>query len=220
MRVFRILVLSLLLPLPAPAHGASRRADCLDRCGEAIAACASTCGAYTDMLRSCRRGIVKRCLREGASVCTALVTPSTSTIPAPVATSSTLAPTTTSTSSTTSTTLAPPVRERSASLEVAIFGTQSRLTVDVEHGPQLDVTVEVLDGSRLVCLGAFHVVQGTAQMAVSAVPRANACLASEPVCDRFVAGVVVRFTCTDFPAWFDPSAPFVVDWSGDELPLP
>lgn len=216
----RVLTALLSLLLVAPTWAASRRRECRDACADAVVACAATASPYGNLIRPCRRVLVKRCLREGMSICATLATPTTTLPPARTPTTTT---TTTSLAATTTTTtmIPPPVRERSAAIDVSVFGSDARLTVGVENGPQIEFTVDVVAGRRSVCLSQFHVVQGSQQLGVSATRNPEtSCLASEAVCDTFVDGVRVTFTCTDFPAWFDPSAPFVVDWSGTDLELP
>lgn len=71
------LALSFLVAAGAPdAHGASRRSECAQACAARIAQCASTCGQFTNLEAACRRGILKRCRREGPGMCE---TPTTST---------------------------------------------------------------------------------------------------------------------------------------------
>jgi hypothetical protein len=92
-----------LLASSTRAGGASRN-DCLDACAVLIAHCATTCDAFADLNGACRRGVLKRCRREGVEVC-ASSTSTTVTTTTAVVSSTTHATTTTTHGPTSSTTI-------------------------------------------------------------------------------------------------------------------
>lgn len=85
---------------PAPA-GMASRAECAAACSVTIARCASTCGAFASLNGPCRRGVLKRCQREGLEVC---APPPTTTVTTTLASASTTVHPTTTHAPTTSTT--------------------------------------------------------------------------------------------------------------------
>ena len=52
----------------ADARPASR-AECTAACAVTIAQCSATCGVFATLNTACRRGVLKRCQREGTLVC-------------------------------------------------------------------------------------------------------------------------------------------------------
>ena len=89
----------------APARaGTASRAECAASCGVRIAECSTTCGVFANMNAACRRNVLKRCQREGVSVCAPPTTSTATTTTAPASTTTHVTPTTKP--STTSTTIA------------------------------------------------------------------------------------------------------------------
>jgi hypothetical protein len=74
-----------LLPSGAVA-GMGGRAECTSACAVLIAQCSTACGVFANMNVACRRAVLKRCQREGTSVCALPTTSTVTTTTAPVST--------------------------------------------------------------------------------------------------------------------------------------
>ena len=72
------LVLALALLSPSSGWAVSKRQLCLNSCRQMIGACTSTCGAFGQTQKTCKTGVLKRCMREGVQACAV----TTTTIPA------------------------------------------------------------------------------------------------------------------------------------------
>jgi len=114
------------------AHaGVASRADCAAACVLTIAQCSSTCGAFANLNAPCRRGVLKRCQREGVAVCA----PPTTTVTTTLQPATTVIATTTTHKTTTST--LPPTgtscaNPRTLAVPATVVGDTS---VGTDHGP-------------------------------------------------------------------------------------
>jgi hypothetical protein len=122
----------LLLALVATVTGAASRGECVAACVDTIARCGTVCGAFADFDATCRRGVLKRCRREGPQVCTAgppTTTPTTTPVTTTTRTATTTRPTTTSTT-------APAGLSCATPRPLAIGATESSDTSNAyDHGP-------------------------------------------------------------------------------------
>jgi hypothetical protein len=161
----------------------------------------------------CRRQ-VPDCVRE-------LLMPTTTTEIAPNDTTST-----STTTSSTSTTL-PPVRARSVHATVtglaADYGS-ALLTVTVNTdgtvGFRIDVTEAGVLGKLQVCPGDFIFVEPPTQVDACYAASARCAMADPWGCDSYAQGIAATFTVSDFPAAFDLSAPFEVQWQDQTVQVP
>jgi hypothetical protein len=114
------------------AHaGVASRADCAAACVVTIAQCASTCGAFANLNGPCRRGVLKRCQREGVGVCA----PPTTTVTTTLQPATTLIATTTTHKTTTSTTTPTGIscgNPRTLAVPATVVGDTG---VGIDHGP-------------------------------------------------------------------------------------
>jgi len=111
--------------------GMTTRAQCAAACGVMIAQCATTCGVFASLNGPCRRGVLKRCQREGVGVCAPPTTTVTTTL-APAST--TVHPTTTHapTTSTTTPTGFSCAMPRPLAVPASVGGDTG---AGVDHGP-------------------------------------------------------------------------------------
>ncbi len=124
---------ALLVTASAVGAGAApaSRADCAAACTALIAECAGACGVYAPFDASCRRGILKRCRRDGVEACATTTSTTTTTTHAPTTTH----PTTSTRPPTTSTTL-PPGFACTSPRPLTIGTTESGDTsIGFDHGP-------------------------------------------------------------------------------------
>src|SRR5262249_38914191 len=56
------------LAVPLPTYAASKAKQCLEACGAVITSCASTCDAFGNLDRACRKAVVARCKQLGVGV--------------------------------------------------------------------------------------------------------------------------------------------------------
>jgi hypothetical protein len=111
--------------------GMASRAECTSACGVRIAQCATTCGAFANLNTPCRRGVLKRCQREGVGVCASPTTAVTTTL-APVTTTQV----TTTTHKPTTTTTTPTGSSCAVPRPLTIGGSVSGDTGGgADHGP-------------------------------------------------------------------------------------
>jgi len=131
----RTLLVSLVWGLIATgaARGATSRGDCIDACAVRIAECASTCGDFAPMGNACRRGVLKRCQREGVGVCAVATTSTTATTSAP--TSSTTHATTTTTHGPTTSTTTPSGLSCAMPRPLALGTVVGNTSSGSDHGP-------------------------------------------------------------------------------------
>lgn len=97
-----VALVAALSPAGVAMAGRASRVECVAACAVTIAQCADTCGAFANLNGPCRRGVLKRCQREGVAVCASPTSTVTTTV-APAST--TVHPTTTTHGPTTSTTM-------------------------------------------------------------------------------------------------------------------
>jgi hypothetical protein len=125
------MALAWLLASGAAHAGVASRADCTAACIVMIAQCSDTCSAFANLNGPCRRGVLKRCQREGVAVCASPTTTVTTTLePATtlIATTTTHKPTT-STTTPTGISCAMP---RTLAVPATVVGDTS---VGIDHGP-------------------------------------------------------------------------------------
>ena len=164
----------------ATSAAASRRGDCLLACGDAIAACTSSCDAFGDLARACRRALIKSCVRNGLAACdqaSATTTTTTTTTPRGQTTTTAHVSVTTTLSmpSTTSTTLSTAVTLQVTNFVDDVCGSQDAVIVDV--------VVCANDGaSATLALGNFRLTQSGMSHATdsctSALTTPSACSAA------------------------------------------
>ena len=114
------------------AAGVASRADCAAACVVTIAQCATVCGQFATLNAPCRRGVLKRCQREGVAACAPPTTTVTTTLP-PVTTTSV---TTTTHKPTTSTTQPAGGLSCASPRPLAVGATVAGNTGSgIDHGP-------------------------------------------------------------------------------------
>jgi hypothetical protein len=114
------------------AAGVASRADCAAACVVTIAQCATVCGQFATLNTPCRRGVLKRCQREGVGVCA----PPTTTVATTLAPASTTSVSTTTHKPTTSTTQPQGGLSCASPRPLAVGATVSGNTGSgIDHGP-------------------------------------------------------------------------------------
>ena len=114
------------------AAGVASRADCAAACVVTIAQCATVCGQFATLNAPCRRGVLKRCQREGVGVCA----PPTTTVTTTLAPASTTSVSTTTHKPTTSTTQPQGGLSCASPRPLAVGATVSGNTGSgIDHGP-------------------------------------------------------------------------------------
>jgi len=114
------------------AAGVASRADCAAACVVTIAQCATVCGQFASLNGPCRRGVLKRCQREGVGVCA----PPTTTVTTTLAPATTTSFTTTTHKPTTSTTQPTGGLSCASPRPLAVGATVSGDTgTGTDHGP-------------------------------------------------------------------------------------
>lgn len=133
---------------PSSPARAARRRDCALACIERIAGCVQACGEYSSVLaRTCKKGVVRDCMRRGTGVCDVSTTSTTTTLspPTTIPGSPTTLPQTPTTLPGTSTTF--PNASTTSSTRVVTTSTTSTTI------PQIDVTLSVNSATSVLCDG-------------------------------------------------------------------
>jgi hypothetical protein len=158
--------------------GTTSRAECAANCAVLIAQCSTTCGVFANLNSGCRRGILKRCQREGVTIC---APPTTSTVTTTTAVASSTTHATTTTHAPTTTTTAPSGLSCAAPRPLTIGTT---VTGDTGSGSDHGPGVGCMQNSE------------APDLVYVAVPPADGTLVVS-LTSEWDGGVYVRTTCDD-----------------------
>jgi hypothetical protein len=109
-----------------------------------------------------------------------------------------------------------PYRTRSATLPFVGIGSGGEMTVTVENGPRIIVSLKMTDGDEFFCAASIDFVQNGTRY--NSVAYFNV---DKPYpCDVVVAGQTRDLVATFPPPLFDVNEPFTVAWRSQQFDVP